>query len=66
MDRTKGISSEFYDMPRDEAVAGLIEDATWVIETYEPRVNVDDIDIDIVEERSGNFILTANISENAD
>ena len=66
MDRTKGISSEFYDMPRDEAVAGLIEDATWAIETYEPRVNVDDIDIDIVEERSGNFILTANISENAD
>ena len=66
MDRTKGVSSEFYDMPRDEAKSGLIEDATWAIETYEPRVNVDDIDIDVLEGSSGNYIITANISDSTE
>lgn len=63
MDRTKGVSSEFYDIPRDEAAAGLIEDATWAIETYEPRVDIDEIELGIMEERNGNYKLTAYISE---
>ena len=60
MDRTKGISGEFYDMPRDEAAAGLIEDATWVIETYEPRINVNSIDLGVKEESDGSYTLTVN------
>lgn len=66
MDRTKGVSSEFYDMPRDEAITGLIEDATWAIETYEPRVDVDDMNIEIIEEINGNYILNAGISESTE
>ena len=65
-DRTKGVSSEFYDMPRDEAITGLIEDATWAIETYEPRVNVDDMNIEVIEERNGSYILNASVSESTE
>lgn len=62
MERVKGINARLFDKPRDEAVIALKEDARWVIETYEPRVDVENIEISVIEQQDGSFKLTALIS----
>lgn len=62
MERVKGINARLFDKPMDEAVIALKEDARWVIETYEPRVDVENIEISVIEQQDGSFKLTALIS----
>lgn len=63
MERIKGINARLFDLPRDEAVIALKEDARWLIETYEPRVNMEEIAITVIEQKDGSFQLTALISD---
>jgi len=44
-DRLKGIGSSVIDNPTQEASISLEADAEWVIETYEPRVNINQINV---------------------
>ena len=59
-DRIKGMDPTFIDQPT-EIVAPLMQaEAKWLIETYEPRVNADDIDISAITSQNGSFALTVN------
>lgn len=59
-DRVRGRDAVLVDQPNsaDDAVA----DAEWLLETYEPRINVDDVEITAEETPEGVFLLTADIS----
>lgn len=37
-DRIKGLPADLIDKPEEEAAAEFVEDATWNLETYEPRL----------------------------
>lgn len=54
-DRIKGIDPTLIDKPEPIAEPLLITDARWLIRTYEPRVNVDQIDLMNILAREGNF-----------
>ncbi|MEZ3446116.1 MAG: early E1A protein [Lachnospiraceae bacterium] len=59
-DRIKGIDPSLLDRP--ETIAGplLIADARWLIKTYEPRVNVNQIHLKDLLAREGNFKFDIN------
>lgn len=54
-DRVKGIDPTLIDRPEPIAGPLLIADARWLIKTYEPRVNVDKINLTDLLAREGNF-----------
>ncbi|MDE5697620.1 MAG: early E1A protein [Lachnospiraceae bacterium] len=54
-DRVKGIDPTLIDRPEPIAAPLLIADTRWLIKTYEPRVNVDKIDLTELLAREGNF-----------
>ena len=54
-ERIKGISRELIDAPSGTAESEMLSDIQWNIETYEPRVDVDDIDIDALAAENGAF-----------
>ncbi len=56
-DRVKGIDPSLVDQPEPVAVPLLIADARWLIKTYEPRVNVGQINLKDLLAREGNFRL---------
>ena len=59
-DRIKGIDPTLIDQPT-EIVAPLMQaEAKWLIETYEPRVNADDVDISAITSQNGSFALTVD------
>lgn len=59
-DRIKGIDPTLIDQPT-EIVAPLMQaEAKWLIDTYEPRVNVDEIDISALTSQNGSFSLNVN------
>ncbi len=59
-DRIKGIDSTLIDKPEPIAKPLLITDVRWLIKTYEPRVNVNEIDLIGLLAREGNFRLNIN------
>lgn len=63
MERVKGIDARWFDRPEGQAAEGLVEDANWLIRTYEPRVNVEDVKISIAEQQDGSYGLTAFLSD---
>ena len=54
-DRVKGIDPSLIDRPEPIAVPLIIADTRWLIKTYEPRVNVEQIDLKAFLAREGNF-----------
>lgn len=60
--REKGINYETLDLPADEAEQQLVEEAELAIDEYEPRVDVDDIDVDSYNE-NGIYKYHVKISE---
>ena len=58
-DRVRGRDGALVDQPNatDEAVA----DAEWLLSTYEPRINVEEIDITPEAVLSGDFSTLVNI-----
>ena len=59
-DRIKGIDPTLIDQPT-EIVAPLMQaEAKWLIDTYEPRVDADDINISALTSQDGSFALTVD------
>lgn len=62
--RLKGLDRSLIERP-SSTVAPLLEaDAEWLIETYEPRVALEDINITNLLAASGNFGLHAEVIVN--
>lgn len=59
-DRVKGIDPSLVDRPEPIAVPLLIADTRWLIKTYEPRVNVDQINLTDLLAQEGNFKFDIN------
>lgn len=59
-DRVKGINPEFIDMNSDIAMPLMVADAKWLIKTYEPRVDVNSIDMQTLVADVGSFSLNVN------
>ena len=62
--RTKGIAREIIDAPATESWR-LSADAEWVIDSFEPRVDLDGVDVGAVASaaRSGDMSAVAAIEE---
>ena len=59
-DRIKGIDPTLIDQPT-EIVAPLMQaEAKWLIKTYEPRVNADDVNINAITSQNGRFALNVD------
>ena len=65
--RSKGIDPDVYDVPFSEVSTYLDESARNTIEAYEPRVNVDNVDLQFwqVENDDGTY-FTVEISEDTE
>ena len=61
-DRVKGISSAKIDGPISQATDELVEDAEWMLETYEPRVQVEEIKVTPTDAPNGHFAINATIN----
>lgn len=59
-ERCKGIDPTIIDQPYDIAKILLKQDVEWLIETYEPRVNLNDVDLDSLLSEEGAFRLLIN------
>ena len=59
-ERIKGVAAAQIDSPASEACDDMSEDASWMVEAYEPRAQVDSIKVD-TDGPLGNFRFTANI-----
>ncbi len=59
-DRVKGIDPSLLDQPEEIAAPLFEADAKWLIQTYEPRVKVDEVNMDALREEQGNFALNIN------
>ena len=56
-DRVKGIDPSYIDQPTSIVRPLLIADIKWLIKTYEPRVSVDDINLEALAAECGDFAL---------
>ncbi len=63
MERLKGLDTKFIDLKEDEAIVGTKEDARWLIKTYEPRVNIEDFEVDFIRNSDGEYGITAIIKD---
>lgn len=61
--RIKGLDGANIDAPETIASPAVIADATWVIDTYEPRVDAREVVTSAVEAAHGDFQLTATVGE---
>ena len=62
MDRVKGLDPRLIGSPLPSAVNEFAQDAQWLIETYEPRVDFQGIDISSGN-GPGDIVITAKIKE---
>ena len=63
-ERVKGLDPRLIDPPAQIVAPQIMQEAEWLIETYEPRVTVDAIRIEEKQDgTSGGFVVTADVSE---
>lgn len=65
-ERVKGLDPRMIDRPHSVAEAEIQQDAEWLLETYEPRVDVNAINVEPTDTVSGGFAITADINETED
>ena len=63
-DRVKGVSFTSLDAPIAQAADEIIEDAEWMLNTYEPRAEVDAIEVEPADAQNGHFVIKATINTN--
>lgn len=63
MERVKGIDPRYIDKIQKEAEIDIKEDVKWLIKTYEPRINIEDIEVKFAEQENGNHRIFALISD---
>lgn len=61
-DRIKGINPKLIDKPASIAADELTSDMQFVIETYEPRVKLNNTDLAALVASVGSYELTADIT----
>ena len=62
-ERVKGLDPRLIDLPVPEAELEVRQDATWLLETYEPRATVNAIIMSKSDAANGGFHVTADITE---
>ena len=60
-ERIKGIDRTLIDKPSETAATDLAADVEFVVETYEPRVQLSDSDLKVLTAQTGDFELRASI-----
>ena len=59
-DRLRGLDARIVDRPAREAENEAARDAEWTLKTYEPRIDLDGVDI--TQGDNGDFGITARIT----
>lgn len=59
-DRVKGINPSFIDQPSSIVKPLLIAETKWLIETFEPRVNVEKIDLEALVGEYGDYAFNVH------
>jgi len=65
-ERLKGLSTATIDAPAAMATTDVEADAEWVVETYEPRVDVNSINLSASDISGGDFSIAADITVRKD
>ncbi len=60
-ERIKGLDRALIDAPSGDVVAEITADAQYVIKTYEPRVDVNNVKLEAATPTTGGFAVTAEI-----
>lgn len=61
-ERVKGIDPRMIDKPTSTVPAEIQQDARWLLETYEPRTDVESVEAVYDVGANGNLIITANLT----
>ena len=59
-DRLRGLDARIVDRPERDGTDEAVQDAEWVLKTYEPRMDLDDMTI--TRDDGGDFHLTERIT----
>jgi hypothetical protein len=62
-DRLRGLDARNIDRPVGLATPDIEADAIWLISTYEPRVNPDEVALQALEALQGDLRMTTDVSE---
>ena len=60
-ERIKGIDRSLIDQPSETAAPELAADVEFVVETYEPRVKLTDVELEALVAETGGFEINASI-----
>lgn len=60
-DRLRGLSARLVDLPAPEGQSQLVQDATWLVETYEPRAVLTNVTVENHGAYDGRFAVRAEI-----
>ena len=60
-DRVKGVGI-LIDQPADQAADDVADDVAWLIGTYEPRAEVESVEVVPGDVNGGHFSIKANIN----
>ena len=64
-ERIKGIDPTLIDRPSKAASPQVAADVAFVLRTYEPRVNTNDIDIVALADQAGSFGINVDVTINS-
>lgn len=62
-ERIKGIDARSLDKPALDAEAEILQDAEFCIENYEPRAQIDSLDVYGLDRERGDFRVVASVTE---
>lgn len=62
-ERVKGLDPRMIDKPAETVAPEVMQDAEWLIETYEPRVTVNEIRVGESDGTQGRYTVTADVTE---
>lgn len=61
-DRVKGVSFAQIDTPISQSTDEIAEDAEWMLGTYEPRAEIENIEVAATDAPNGHFEIKATIT----
>jgi phage baseplate assembly protein W len=60
-ERIKGLDPDITDSVSVTATVEAVAEVEWVINTFEPRAEVERVDIEVVSEKKGDFVIIPQI-----
>lgn len=61
-ERLKGLDASLIDKPSSNVSDELMADAQWLLENYEPRINIENIDLMAELAKAGHFNIKVKTS----